>query len=268
MTKNFLLLFLWIFLLATSCSKFSKIQKSDSVSKKLEAGIAYYNKKDYYKAATLLDEIVPLLKGKQEAEDAQYYQAMTYFQDKQYVMSAYYFKDFNETYPRSARAEECAFLHAKSLYFDSPRHDLDQTTTLEALTALQSFANRYPSSTFLQEVNTLSDELNEKIEFKDYENAKLFYNIKNYKAAVVTFNNFLDKYPESEYGEEIAYLRIQSQFQLAKQSVEGIKKKNRYLDTIEYYHNFIDRYPNTKFKKPAEVIYDLCNKFISDQVKV
>ena len=266
MQKFYLLLSL-ILILTASCSEFSKIQKSDSITQKLEAGIKYYKSKDYYKAATLLDEVVPLLKGKAEAEDAQYYQAMTYYDDKQYVMSAYYFKDFFETYPRSARAEECSFLHAKSLYKDSPRHDLDQTVTEEAIQAFQSFLTRYPQSTFLDEVNKLTDELNKKIEFKEYENAKLFFNIKNYKSAVVVFNNFLDKYPESEYGDEIAYNRIMAQFHLAKFSVEGLKKKNRFLDTIEFYQSFIDKYPNSRYKKAAESIYDICNRFISFQVK-
>jgi outer membrane protein assembly factor BamD len=246
-------------MLLTSCSKFNKLQKSTDLTLKANAGIEYYKKKDYYKASVLLDEVVPLLKGKGEAEEAQYYQAYTYYADKQYIMSSYYFKDFTETYPRSIHAEECAFLHAKSLYKDSPRHDLDQTNTIEAVKSFQIFANRYPKSTYLEEANKCTDELNKKLEVKAFENAKLFYKISNYKSAVVAFSNFLEKYPDSENSEEIAFLKIDAQYYLARNSVEGPKKKSRFQEAIEFYHEFIDKYPSSKYKRSAENIYDQCN---------
>lgn len=263
LNKGAVILFALLCLLLGACSDFNKLQKSDNVQLKVKRGIEYYKKKDYYKASVLLDEVVPLLKGREEAEDAQYYQAFTYFDDKQYVMSAYYFKEFGETYPRSERAEECGFMQAKSLYMDSPRYDLDQTNTFDALQVFQKFANKYPQSRFIEEANKLTDELNKKIEHKDYDNAKLFHKIKNYKSAVVTFSNFLEKYPDSEYSEEIAYLKIDAQYNLAKQSIEGVKQKNRFVEAIEFYHDFIDKYPSSRYKRVAENIYDYCTRQVS-----
>ncbi|HEX8547334.1 MAG TPA: outer membrane protein assembly factor BamD [Cytophagaceae bacterium] len=264
MPKSLYIIFLALQLLViSSCSKFSKLQKSDDINAKLAAAIKYYEDEDYYKANVLFEEIVPLLKGRQEAEKAQYYQAYNYYKDKQYILSAYHFKDFIETYPRSEYTEECSFLHAKSLYNDSPVFELDQTNTDAALVALQRFTNNYPKSTYLEEANRITDELNKKIELKTYENAKVFHKIGNHKSAVVTLTSFQEKYPESVYGEEVAYLKLDAQFRLAILSVEGAKKKERYYDAIEFYHNFIDKYPESKYKRVGQTIYDQCLKQIA-----
>ncbi|TAH24894.1 MAG: outer membrane protein assembly factor BamD [Cytophagales bacterium] len=252
-------LFLGLFI-SIACSKFNKLVKSADSNKKLEAAINFYEKKDYYKAATLLDEIVPLLKGKQEGETAQYYQAMTYYADKQYIMSGYHFKEFYEAYPRSDKAEQCYFLYAKSLYQDSPQYNLDQQNTNAALTGIQAFANKFPESKFMPEANKISEELNKKIEYKDYQNTKLYYKIRNYKSAVVSLGNFLSKYPSSVYHEEIMYLKFKSQFDLARKSVDGKKKKDRYIDAMEFYLDFVDKHPNSKLKKDAENHYIQCEK--------
>src|SRR4051812_724238 len=100
----------------TGCSKFSKLQKSGDLQAKLKGAIEYYESKDYFKAGTLLDEILPLVRGKAEAEKATFYLAYTHYKQKEYVMSAYYFKEFYLTYPRSEYTEEAVFMHGKSLY--------------------------------------------------------------------------------------------------------------------------------------------------------
>jgi outer membrane protein assembly factor BamD len=261
--KNNIIFLFVASLFLSACTKFNKLTKSSDVDAKLKASVAYYEKKDYYKAATLLDEIVPMLKGREEGEKAQYYQALTYYADKQYVMSGYYFKEFYETYLRSEKAEECYFMYGKSLSNDSPDFNLDQESTTGALTALQNFANRYPSSKFMPEANKITDELNKKLEYKDYQNTKLFYKIRNYKSAVISFENFIAKYPESKYNEEAMFLKFNAQYDLAVRSVEGKKKKDRYIDAMEFYLEFIDKHPNSKYKKQAEQLYANCQKEIN-----
>ncbi|MFN3403692.1 MAG: outer membrane protein assembly factor BamD [Cytophagaceae bacterium] len=237
------------------CSEFQKVQKSDDIDRKLAAAMKYYDKKDYYKANVLFDEIMPLLKGRPEAEKAQYYYAYTFYNDKQYQMSAYYFRDLVETYPRSEYAEESMFMHVKSLYKDSPNFKLDQSNTEDALFAIESFVKRFPKSKYIAEINKITDELNSKVEYKTYESAKLYHKLRIYKSAVVAFNEFLEKYPSSVYCEEIAFLRLESQYELAKHSIVGPKQKERYNEAIDFYHSFIDTYPSSKFKNEAEEIF-------------
>jgi outer membrane protein assembly factor BamD len=157
-------------------------------------------------------------------------------------------------------------MFAKALYKDSPEHNLDQTNSYDAIRAVQRFASKYPRSGYMEEANKIMDLLNTKLEKKEYENAKLYYklseyNTANYKAAVLAFDNFLHKYPYSSNAEEIAFLKVNAQYNLAKYSAHN-KQRERYFEAIDYYHNFIDKYPNSKNKKEAEVIYEDCLKKI------
>lgn len=242
-----------------SCSKFEKIRRSEDINTKLEAAYKYFEEKDYYKSGILLDEMVPLLKGKETAEKANFYRAQTYFYQKQYLLAAFYFKDFYDTYSRSEYAEEALFFASKSLYFESPRHDLDQSYSYDALRALQKFANRYPKSPLVTEANTITDELNKKLEIKAFSNAKLYFELGNnnnihYRSAVVSFGSFQRQFPASEFIEEAAYLQIDAQYRLAFASVQA-RQEERYLEAIEFYQNFVDKYPNSKYKSEAETVY-------------
>ncbi|WP_246455431.1 outer membrane protein assembly factor BamD [Hymenobacter citatus] len=246
-------------LLLGSCSGYQKLLKSNDVNKKYEAAIKYYEEGDYFKAGTLLEELQPLLKGRPEAEKAQFFFANTNFKQSNYVLSAHYFKSFYETYPNSQYAEEAMFLHAKSLFRDSPEYELDQTNTLSANESIQEFLNRYPESTFRPEVENMSQELQKKLENKAFQGAKLYQQLRYYQSAVVALGNFQQQYPASVYSEDAAYLKLESQFNLAKESVAE-KQRERYLEAVAFYQQFIDAYPSSRNLKSAENMYDFARK--------
>ena len=256
MNKRILYIFLFVSVALgfTACSDFQKILKSDNVDKKYEAALKYYDKKDYYKAGMLLEELIPLLKGRPEAEKAQFYFANTNYYQRDYVLSAYYFRSFNETYPRSEYAEEAMFMHAKSLYKDSPSYELDQTSTFTAIEAIQEYLNRYPQSTRKEEANSMYDDLSSKLEVKAFESAKLYHQLRRYQSAVVALGNFATNFPSSAYNEEAAYLRIESQYNLAKESVTE-KQRDRYYEVVGFYQSFVDKYPQSKYLRTAEGLY-------------
>jgi outer membrane protein assembly factor BamD len=65
---------------------------------------------------------------------------------RDYESAAFDFDNFVRTFPNSEYAEECAFMHAKCFYEDSPSYSLDQTSTIKAIEKLQLFTDRYPHS--------------------------------------------------------------------------------------------------------------------------
>lgn len=257
-------------LVFTSCSKFHKIQKSDDVDKKYAAALQYYEKKDYYRASILLEELIPILKGRIEAEKAQFYFAYCQFHQRDYVLSSYYFKNFYDTFQRSELAEEAYYMHVVSLYKDSPKYNLDQTNTVTALEAIQTFLNRYPETNYKDECHRMQDALRAKLELKAYENAKLYYKLAStsiiyYKSAIIAFDNFKNNFPDSDYNEELAFLKVETEYNMAKVSTEE-KKKERFLQTIEFYENFIDKYPQSKYIKAAEALYDNARAQLGNEV--
>lgn len=231
--------------------------KSDDWQKKYDAALRYYNEKDYYRATMLLEEVLPIIRGSKTAEEAQYYYAYAHYYQRKYILSAHYFKEFYETYSRSKYATEAMFMHAYSLYLESPIASLDQSATREAIEAMQLFINRYPYSEYKERAEDIMSELQAKLEKKAYDNALLYYQLSQHKAAIIAFDNFQKNFPDSELNEEISYWKLAAQFQLAEQSVIS-KQKERYYTTIEYYQNFIDKYPNSRYVDNAESIYETC----------
>lgn len=252
-------LLLLTILLVTSCSKFSKLQKKGTDEQKYEAALKYYKKGDFYRAGLLFEELVPLLKGGTESELAQFYYAYTQYHQGQYNMSQFLFKKFYDTYARSEYAQEALYMHAFSLYKDSPPSSLDQSNTLTAINALQDFINSYPESPFRSECSRYIVELRSKLELKAYEKTKLYYKISDFnlgslKSAVISIGNFQRDFPDSQYNEELAYLRVDAQHKLAQSSLPS-KQKERFEELVKYYQAFVDKYPNSKMIRDAEKLY-------------
>ncbi|WP_216689872.1 outer membrane protein assembly factor BamD [Hymenobacter siberiensis] len=243
-------------ILGSCASGYQRLLKSTDVNKKYEAAVKYYDKGDFFRAGTLLEDLIPLLKGRPEAEKAQFYFANTNYKQRNYVLSAFYFKSFTDTYPNSEYSEEASYLHAKSLFLDSPGYELDQTNTVSALESIQDFLNRYPESKFKPETENMSQELQRKLENKAYESARLYYQLRYNQAAVVAFTNFQLSYPASAYAEQAAFLRLSAQYAWAKESIES-KQRERFLDAVSFYQQFLDAYPKSKSLKSAQDMYDV-----------
>lgn len=250
-------IFLWLALglFGVSCSKFSKLQKSDDLEVKKQGAFDYYDKKDYYRAGQLLEELVPLLKGTQDAEKAEYLYAMCQYEQRFLETSTYFFETFSETYPRSQYVEEATYMAALSQYEDSPAFYLDQGNTDKAISALENFILKYPESERRAKCQKMIDNLNDKLEKKAFENARIFHQIMEYKAAIVALGNFAKDYPNSPMREEALYLRILSIYNLAKVSVES-KKPERYQQAVDFYTSFADSFPTSGYLKTLEYVYD------------
>jgi outer membrane protein assembly factor BamD len=239
---------------STACGKFKKIQKSEDWRVKYEAGLDYYNKKDYYRASILFEEIRPIVRGLPEGEKVEFYLAYCQFNEKTYLLASNQFKTFYETYGRSQLAEEANYMYAYSLYVSSPDTNLDQKESVEAMYAMQNFINQYPESKFREQAIEVISISQRKLEKKGYENAKQYYKLRSYKAAVIAFDNFKKNFPDSEYLEELAYLKVVVQFKYAGQSFVSLQL-DRFGSVVEFYKELLDNFPNSKYLRDAEKYY-------------
>jgi len=249
----------YLFILAalivfSACSKFRKIEKSEDWRVKYEGALHYYAKKDYYRASVLFEQILPIVRGLPEGEKVQFYLAYCQYYDKLYLLASEQFRTFYETYGRSQFAEEARFMHAYSLFAAAPNPNLDQTSSIEAMNAMQEFVNRYPSSKFRDQAIDVIYASQNKLEKKGFDNAYQYYKMRYYKSAIVALNNFKDNFPDSKYLEEASYLVIDSEYRLASKSIRS-KQAERYKEVVEHYQDFVDRYPESSFLKEAEKLY-------------
>ena len=234
--------------LLSSCSDFNKVMKSkDNVYKK-EKAIQYYDNKEYVNAAAVLEDIIPHYKLSADGEKLYYYYCMANYHSEDYYLASYYFRRFINQYPSSKYAEECQFLSAICSVKNSPGYTLDQTETLNALDQLQIFIDMNPNSTLIDSCNKIMDRLNFKLQKKQFEASKSYYQTENYKAAVSAFNNHLSDFPNSTFKEESMYFAVISNFELAINSIES-KKLSRLNDTLKSYRKFVGEFPSSEYIK-------------------
>ncbi len=256
---KYIVCLLYSILLISSCSKYQRLVKSTDMDAKYKAAVAYYEKKDYYHALQLFEELITIFRGTSRAEQSYYYYAFCTYNVDDYAMAAYQFNNFISSYPNSKYAEEMQFMYAYCFYKDSPGSSLDQTNTLDAIEKFQLFTNKFPKSDRVPEANKLIDELRLKLEVKAFDNARLYYRTENYKAAIYAFENFLKDFPGSEYKEEALFLSVKSAYIYAANSVES-KKVERFKTTIDQYYKLIDSFPQSRYLREAEKFYDSSRK--------
>ena len=256
----------------SSCGKFEKFRKSADLPTKYKAAVNYYKKKDFSKAGILFDEIMPLMKGDSTQELATFYQAYCDFNLGSYTLASTHFKKFAEVFSRSEYAEEAIYMSAFSLYKDSPNFNLDQTGTLAAINEIQSYLNNYPETKFKDDCTNIIKELRKKLEKKAYEKAKLYYktspfNIASLKSSVIEITNFQRDFPDSDYNEEMAYMKVLAQYDLAKSTIES-KQKERFAEASKFYLELIDKYPQSAYLKEGEKMYEFSNKEVDRIAKL
>jgi len=246
-------LFLIIFL--GSCSDFRKVQKSEDWNVKYKAAMEYYEDEDYYRASVLFEEIMPIIRGQEEGELAQFYFAYCNYYQKLYQLSAHYFKSFHDTYSRSEYAEEAEFMAAYSLYLDSPIYNLDQTSTKEAIQSMQLFINKNYNSKYSNEAQSIIQEMRSKLEIKGFENAKQYFKMGLYKSTIIAIDNYAIDYPDAIYNEELKFIKFRAQYAMAQASIPS-KKAERFEEAINFYQYFLENYPDSKHLREADRLYD------------
>ncbi|HBX53130.1 MAG: hypothetical protein A2275_02575 [Bacteroidetes bacterium RIFOXYA12_FULL_35_11] len=246
-----------------SCSEYQKLLKSSDFELKYKRAKEYYEKKDYYKASALFEELINIYKGTARGEEVYYYYTYCQYSLQEYIMAAYHFKFFAKNFPNSRHVEEAEYLSSFCIYLESPEYSLDQMYTYKAIESFQLYLDKYPLSSRVDSCNKIIDVLRAKLEKKAYHGSTLYYKLGDYKAAIIALKNMMKEYPDSQYREEIMYLILKSCYLLAENSIEK-KKKERYQNTLNEYYILIDEYPTSKYIKEAESMFTSSSKKIKN----
>ena len=253
---------LWVCLLLISCrSEFEKIRTSNDAQAIYNKAVEYYQNEEYARSLELVTIILNSYRGKKEFEDLNYMLANANYQLGNYELSSSYFKNFANGFLNSHRREESDFMSAYALYRTSPSFRLDQGNTLKAIDAFQLFVNNYPNSVRIPECNRLMDEMRLKLEEKAFNEAYLYYNIRQYQSAIHSFENLLKDFPETKRVEEVRYYIIKSSYDFAVNSIYE-RKKERLEDTIQRSEEFLAKYRSTDRAKEVRTILNTCRKNI------
>ena len=258
----------------SSCGEYNQVLKSTDYEYKYEAAKSYFAKGQNSKAATILEELIPIMKGTAYGEESLYMLAMTYFNQGDYVTASHYFNTYYTTYPRGTYTELARFNCGKALYLDTPEPKLDQSSTYKAIQELQMFMEYFPRSERRELAQNMIFELQDKLVEKEFLSAKLYYDLgsytgntvysstgNNYLAAIVTAQNILKDYPYTKLREELSILILRAKYDMAKESVIE-KKEERMLETVDEYYAFKNEFPESKYMKEVENIFKDASKYV------
>ena len=250
----------------SGCGEYEKLLKSRDFQKKYEMGVQYYEDGEYARAGTLFDQVANIFRGTTKADTVKYYQAKSYYGQKDYMMAGYYYSELSSTYASSVYMEESDFMVGYCFYKQSPRAELDQQTTYKAITAMQMFIVKHPTSERVTESQEIILEMSDKLVEKSYISAKLYYDLGYYKSAILALRNSLIQYPDTRYREDLMFLILKSSYLLADGSIPS-KQLERYQTTVDEYYSYIGEFPDTSNSREATRMYEASNKFLENHNK-
>ena len=254
--------FFLVSLMLVSCGQYNKVLNKGTIEEQYKMAFELYDAGNFKKSIPLFEKVTPGYRGKPQMERIQYMISDAYYQTKQYHLSSYYFDRFANNYPKSTKREEAAYFAAYSYYLDSAVYSLDQASTNEALTSMQSFIDTYPDSERSSDANDVIQELRYKLETKAFKIASQYYHIEDYTAAITAFDNLIGDYLGTKYREEAMYLKFDSGYKLAVGSV--FKKKNmRIRAAVKYYEKLKKSYPDSEFLEDSDEKMKGLNKEIA-----
>ena len=259
MKKRITILALFGLIALSSCNDFNRMIKSTDNEMKYEVAMDFYERGDYNRALQLFDLLQASFRNTPRGENITYKTAQCYYFQKDYEIAGYYFNRFTQSYSFSKNAEKAAFMSAYCSYLLSPESGLDQTNTYTAINQLKSFTERYPQSDSIARVQQLIDNLNEKLEEKDYNVCRLYYRMENYSAAITSFENLLKKYPNTKHREEVLLNMAMTYYDYAENSVSE-KQRERYESCIEQCNTLSYLYPESSYLREVQNVIEKARK--------
>lgn len=257
--RRLILGILLLLICCPSCNVFTRILKSTDNDMKYEVAMDYYDRKDYNKALQLFDLLQNTFRNTPKGEFIAYRTAMCYYLTNDFEIAGYYFNKFITSYPFSKDAELAAFMNAYCTYMTSPISSLDQENTKKAITQFENYIEQYPQSDSLARAKELLNDLNGKLEEKDYDICMLYYKMSNYNAAITSFENLLKKYPNTKHREEILSEMAITYYDYAENSVPE-KQKERYEACIERCNTLTYLFPDSSYLKKAQAVANKARK--------
>ena len=245
---------------ACSCkSQYELLLSSNDADAKYDGAFQYFDEGKYSKAAALFESLSVLTNGTERDDTVRYYWGLSNYKYKDYYTAETNFTQFIESYPRSPFTSEARYLRLDCLYRSTLRWELDQTPTYRTIDAISEYILDFPDNQNMARCREMLEELNERLDKKAYEAAKLYYKMEDYLAARIAFRNVLKDDSDNMFREDILYHIAMSSYKYASLSYEHLQK-DRYLTFVDDYLNFIGEIPESRYRRELDAVYRRAQK--------
>ena len=121
------------------------------------------------------------------------------------------------------------------------------------MTAIADYFRDFPDAGHEDECRVMLKDLNDRLDKKAFENARLYYKMEDYQAARVAFRNILKDDADNIYREDILYYIAMSSYKYAQLSVAA-KQRERYMAFMDDYLNFVSEIPESPYRKELDAM--------------
>ena len=250
--------------LASCSSEFEKLLNGYNYGEKYRAALKYYEEGKYSKAAQLFESIAVNTQGAPQEDTVRFYWGLSNYYMNDYITAQSNFSEFIQTYPSSPFAKEAEFRMIDCMYRQTYRWELDQRPTETALTYINKYIIENPGTDYAKLCRVMRDDLNERLDKKAFEAARLYYHMENYLSAHHALKNVLKDDADNIYREDVLYFTAMAAYKYAYYSVPE-KQRERYMTFLDDYYNFVSEYPQSKYKAELDGLYKKVSKFLKKE---
>ncbi|KAA3616267.1 MAG: outer membrane protein assembly factor BamD [Calditrichaeota bacterium] len=246
-----ILIFLSAFSLS-SCSGSKKL-KNMTVKERLEHAKKLFDDGKYFEAKNQFQILILNNPGSRIIDEAQFYYAETFFASKEYITAAAEYERLINRYPNSEYLDDSSYKIGYSYFKLSPKAQLDQKYTYQALDYFQQFIDEFPNSEHVKDVTDKLQACRTKLAQKEYATGILYKKGRHYNAAIISFDEILKKFYDTKYAEPSLYWKAYCHYEVAE--------PNKARDSINI---LLKKYPKTDLKVKAK---ELAGKIAIDLEK-
>lgn len=174
------------------CSK--KLPQDASPAELYAIGTEEHSRRHWQQAIEGLQRFLFQDPGNTKADSAQYLIADSYYNQKQFLTAAAEFLRLAQNRPAGPLADASRYRACESYSRLSPRPELDQEYTEEAIDQCLSVSLLYPGSPYADQADQVVRELTDKLARKVYLNAEYYFKRRAYDSALVYLEHLLETY--------------------------------------------------------------------------
>ena len=225
-----------------------------SAEKRFAVGMRLFNNGDYLDAIEEFRIVTLQFQGSTVADASQYYLAECRYEREEFILAAYEYDQLVRTMPTSQYVSKARYKRAMCYYRLSPPSYLDQMYTRKSIDEFQSYIEYNPTDSLVHDAEGKIMEMNTRLAEKDYNDGIIYMKMEYYRAAVVYFEDVIEKYHDTPYA-ELAQLK----------KAEALSERKKQTEAMSELELFYKKYPNSQHKKDADELLGIIRQGIIDE---
>ena len=210
-----------------------------SADEALTKGKELMDREKYREATQYLDHAFEVAPNSASGREALLLSADSYFLaggTTNFVKAEAKYRDFLNRFPTSDRSDYVQMQIAHCLAEQMLKPDRDQTATLKALTAFEGVLQLYPTSSYIEEVQTQIVEIRNALAEHEYRVGRYNFRRRIYTSAAWRFEGLVEDYPEFNEMDKVLFMLGQA-----------YGKGRRLEDAIKTFDKLRSEYPDSRY---------------------